>query len=399
VTERLRAEEALRESEEHLRQSQKIEAVGRLAGGVAHDFNNLLTAILGYSQLLRSSLRPEDPRHHSAEEIQRAAERAAGLTRQLLAFSRKQVLEPKVVSLNGVVVDMLEMLRRLIGEHIELVTVLAPDLGQVRADPSQVEQVILNLALNARDAMPEGGRLVIATAEMEHHEDSPADHEGLDAGRYVTLSVQDSGVGMDEETRQRIFEPFFTTKEVGKGTGLGLATVYGIVKQSGGYIWVESEPGTGARFTISLPRVDAEVPLDGPAPPQGANGRETILLVEDEERVRTLVSAVLARRGYHVIEASHGAQAIDEASRLPGPLHLLIADVVMPGMSGRELAERLATVRPEMRVLYVSGYTDDAIVRHGVVGAGAAFLQKPFELDSLVGKVREVLDAGVADTA
>ncbi len=398
VTERRRAEEALRRSEEQLRQSQKIEAVGRLAGGVAHDFNNLLTAILGYSELLLHGLPAGDPRHRSAEEIQRAAQRAAGLTRQLLAFSRRQVLEPRVLDLNAVVAEMDQMLRRLIGEHIDLVTVRGADLDRVRADPGQIEQVILNLALNARDAMPEGGKLVIETGNVELAEDAAHGQETLPAGRYVMLAVSDTGAGMDEPTRARLFEPFFTTKEMGKGTGLGLATVYGIVKQSGGYIWVYSESGRGTTFKIYLPRVEgeAEAPATSAAHARRGGG-ETLLLVEDEERVRTLMSGVLARRGYCVLEARHGHEALEAAARSPAPIDLLVTDVVMPGMSGRELAERLQASQPRMRVLYVSGYTDDAIVHHGVLEAGAAFLQKPFDLESLAGKVREVLDATVRE--
>jgi PAS domain S-box-containing protein len=383
-----------RNLEQQLRQSQKMEAVGRLAGGVAHDFNNLLTVIKGYSELMLEQTIPGGPLRAEVEEVKNAADRAASLTRQLLAFSRQQLLAPKILDLNAAVRNMEQMLRRLLGEDIELSTVLGEKLGQVKADPGQIEQVIMNLSVNSRDAMSRGGKLTIETANAVLDESYMREHGGVKPGRYVMLAVSDTGAGMDEETRSRVFEPFFTTKEMGKGTGLGLSTVYGIVKQSEGYIWVYSEAGLGTSFKVYLPRVDesAEDSQKMAALGTGDRGSETILLVEDEDGVRALVKQVLSRQGYTVIETRHGPEALAESERHSGPIPLLLTDVVLPQMSGRELAERLKVLRPDIRVLYMSGYTDDAILRHGVIGQETAFLQKPFTTASLTRKVREVLD-------
>ena len=383
-----------RHLEEQFRQSQKMEAVGQLAGGIAHDFNNLLTAILGNTQLLLRELPPGDSMHGDVEEIRKASERAASLTRQLLAYSRRQMLQPEVLDLNVVMAEMDKMLRRLIGEHIDLVAVFAPDLGRVRADPNQIEQVIVNLAVNARDAMPDGGKLTIATANVDLDETFAQAHLGSVPGSYAMLSVTDTGVGMDATVRAHLFEPFFTTKEVGKGTGLGLATVYGIVKQSGGYISVSSEPGHGSSFKIYLPRIatpaepPAGAPKGGPAP-----GSETVLVVEDEPAVLTLSRRALESQGYVVLAASDADAALRVVERHGGMIHLLLTDVVMPGLSGRELADRLSAQRPGIRVLYMSGYPGDAVVQHGTLPLGSAFLQKPFSPDGLARKVRDVLDA------
>src|SRR5436309_3153503 len=375
-------------------QSQKMEAVGRLAGGIAHDFNNLLTVITSYSDLLLEDLAPGDAKRDDVEQVRKAADGAAALTRQLLAFSRQQVLEPRVVSLSAVVSGVQKILRRVIGEDIELAITLAPDLGAVRADVGQLEQVLMNLAVNARDAMPTGGRLTIETANVEHDPDYARDQEAAAVRRFAMLAVSDTGCGMDEATKARIFEPFFTTKEPGKGTGLGLATVYGIVQQAGGFIWVYSEPDQGTTFKIYLPQVEA--PLEGravgAAPGDLPRGTETILLVEDAAAVRAVTRQVLERQGYTVLEAAHGAAALQTAAGHPGPIHLLLTDVVMPVLSGRQLADQLARLRPDAKVLYASGYTDDAVVRHGVLEAGISYLQKPFTADSLARKVREVLD-------
>src|SRR5438128_5165524 len=385
---------AQRQLEEQLRQSQKMEAVGQLAGGIAHDFNNLLTAILGSTQLLLHNTPAGDARREDAEEIRHAGLRAAELTRQLLAFSRRQVLAPKVLDVNAVVANMDRMLRRLLGEDVELATSRDPAAGTVNADPGQLEQVLLNLAVNARDAMPGGGRLSIGTTRVTLHEEHVERRHRMPAGDYVCLAVADTGVGMDEMTQAHLFEPFFTTKEVGKGTGLGLATVYGIVKQSGGYIWVYSEAGHGTTVKIYLPRVPgvAESPVPAPEPQQVRGGDETVLLVEDAAPVRTLARRSLEARGYRVLEAADGPSALQLSARHLDGIDILVTDVVMPGMSGRELAERLAPERPSMKVLYTSGYTDDAMVRQGVLSAGVAFLQKPFVPDTLARKVREVLD-------
>ena len=384
-----------RRLEEQFRQAQKMEAVGMLAGGVAHDFNNLLTVIMSYSDLLLDDLESTDPRRADLEEIRKAAAGAAGLTRQLLAFSRQQVLEPQVLDLNAVVTGAGNMLQRLIGDDVGLVTVLAPDLGAVKADPGQLEQVIMNLAVNARDAMPEGGKITVETGNVDLDATYTAEHTPVSPGPYVLISVSDTGDGMDEETKRRIFEPFFTTKEKGKGTGLGLSTVYGIVKQSGGFIWLYSEPGHGTTFKIYLPRVDeqAEAEQRVTATPQSVHGTETVLLAEDAGSLRAVARQILQRNGYTVLEAADGKSALDEAAGHEGPIHLLITDVIMPEMSGRQLAERLKDRRPELKVLFVSGYADDAIVRHGILEPGIAFLQKPFSPESLARKVREVLDS------
>ena len=378
--------------EEQFRQAQKMEAVGRLAGGVAHDFNNMLTVITSYSTLLLDDMDPTDARREDLEEIRKAAAGAAGLTRQLLAFSRQQVLELRVLDLNEIVGGAGKMLQRLIGEDIALVTVLAPDLGSVKADPGQIEQVIMNLAVNARDAMPDGGKLTIETSNVELGEAYTLEHRPVSPGAYVLLSVSDAGTGMDEATKAHLFEPFFTTKEKGRGTGLGLATVYGIVKQSGGFVWVYSEPGHGTTLKIYLPRVN-EAPPDLPhgRSPEALHGTETILLAEDSAGVRAVAREVLQRNGYAVIQASDGRAALELAAAHSGPIHLLVTDVIMPGMSGRQLADRLRDERPELKVLFVSGYTDDAIIRHGILEPGIAFLQKPFTPDALARKVREVL--------
>ncbi|MGH7322281.1 MAG: response regulator [Candidatus Rokuibacteriota bacterium] len=381
--------------EEQLRQSQKMEAIGRLAGGVAHDFNNLLTVITGRSELLRRRLKADDPLVRHVDLIQKIAERAATLTQQLLAFSRKQMLQPKILDLNAVVAGMEKMLRRLIGEDIDLVTTPAPGLGRIQADPGQIEQVILNLAVNARDAMPDGGRLNLETGNVDLDDVFVRHHRGARPGRYVMLAVTDTGAGMDADTQAHLFEPFFTTKGVGKGTGLGLAMVYGIVKQSGGYIVVASEPGRGARFEIYLPRVEGVAASDpgGRVLAELPRGHETILLVEDQEEVRDLARDILQMSGYTVLEAHHGGEAREVCARHTGPIHLLLTDVVMPHMSGRELADRLAVDHPGLKVLYMSGYADNAIVHHGVLDSATAFIQKPFSPDDLARKAREVLDA------
>ena len=389
-----RAYDELAATQGQLEQAQKMDAIGRLAGGVAHDFNNLLTVILGRTDMLLEPMPPEHPMRRGIELIRRTAGRAAELTRQLLAFSRKQVLEPVVLDLNAVAIEMKDMLGRLIGEDVALLTTPSPGLGRVKADRGQIEQVLMNLAVNARDAMPQGGRLIVETAEVELDEEYARRHVGARPGPHVMLAVSDTGTGIPREIQSQIFEPFFTTKEPGKGTGLGLATVYGIVKQSGGYIEVESEPGRGTTFRIYLPRFDAPTAVGdrGPRPAVAAGGTETILLVEDEEGVRELARDILRANGYTVLEARNGAEALLISERHQGPLDLLLTDVVMPRMSGRELAERLAPLRPDLSVLYMSGYTDDAVIRHGVLGAGTAFLQKPFTPAVLVQRVRETLD-------
>ena len=372
--------------------AQKMEAVGRLAAGVAHDFNNLLTIINGHCGLMLKQLPSDNPARESFTDIKDAGERAAALTRQLLAFSRQQVRTSTVLDLNALVADSIKMLRRLIGEDIELVFDPVPDLGLVCADPGQIEQVLMNLAVNSRDAMPKGGKLSIEISNFQADESFAASHYPMPSGAYVKLVVSDNGCGMDAKTQSRIFEPFFTTKEPGKGTGLGLATVYGIVKQNGGYIWVHSELGKGTTFKIYLPVVVGTAEATE-ALGNKASGSETVLLVEDELKVRSLARRMLESEGYKVLEASGGMEALLVASQHKGPIHMLLTDVVMPVMTGRELAQRLAKLRPQMKILYMSGYTDDTIMRHGVTEAGVAFLQKPFAPEVLARKVRVVLDA------
>ena len=381
--------------EDQLRQAQKMEAVGQLAGGVAHDFNNLLTVIQGYGGILLSSLGPDDPSRELIGEMTRAGERAAGLTRQLLTFSRQSVLAPRVLDLNAVVLDLEKMLRRVIGEDIDLSTDLQAGLGRVKADQGQIEQVLMNLAVNARDAMPTGGKLTIETRNIELDETFAGLHGGIRPGPYVFLAVSDDGCGMSPEVRARIYEPFFTTKEKGKGTGLGLATVHGIVQQTGGHIQVYSEPGLGSSFKVYLPCV--EEPTSSAKSRSGIltapRGTETVLLAEDEDALRSLGRFVLQGAGYRVLEASDGKEALAVAAQHEGPIHLLASDVVMPELGGRQLAERLRALRPEMKTLFLSGYTDDAVVRHGVMHETVHFLQKPFSPLGLARKVREVLDA------
>jgi len=380
--------------EAQFRQAQKMEAIGRLAGGVAHDFNNLLTAIGGYATLAGDALPGDSPGRSDLEEIQKAAQRATSLTHQLLAFARKQIIEPRVFSLNDLILDMDKLLRRLIGEDIDLATRPARDLGLVQADPSQIEQVIMNLAINARDAMPMGGKLTIETGNIELDETYALARAEVQPGSYVLLALSDTGHGMDAQTIAHLFEPFFTTKEPGKGTGLGLATVYGIVKQSDGHISIYSEPGYGATFKIYLPRVGAKVSAAEPRQESGdaLRGSETVLLVEDEDAVRVLALRVLRSHGYKVLEARDGDEALRISEQHQGPIELLVTDVVMPRISGRELAVRLALARPELRVLYVSGYTDNAITHHGVLDPETLFLQKPFTPKVLARKVRAALD-------
>ena len=382
-----------RQLEEQFRQAQKMEAVGRLAGGVAHDFNNLLMVINGYTEVLLEQLEQGSGMHQKVQSIQQAADRAATLTRQLLAFSRKQLLELKVVDVNTVIQDMERLLRPLIGENIELVTRLSPDAGRTRADAGQLEQVIMNLVVNAKDAMPEGGKITLqsssVTVRKNFHE-----QRFILPGPYVVISVSDTGHGMDKETQSRIFEPFFTTKEKGKGTGLGLSTVYGIVKQSNGYVYTQSEIGSGTTFYIYLPRVEDSAEGASPAKSQDSEkgGCETILLVEDEASVRELVRETLAMRGYRILEAENGESGLRVAENYPERIDILVTDVVMPGMGGRELARKLLLARPGIGVLYLSGYTEDAVVHPGALGTSAAFLQKPFTLQSLAKKVRDVLN-------
>jgi two-component system cell cycle sensor histidine kinase/response regulator CckA len=394
ISERKRSEEEKRRLQEQLVQAQKMEAVGQLAGGIAHDFNNLLTAITGYSELLLGELPPEDLRRGHAEEIRKAGERAASLTQQLLAFSRRQVLEPKVLDVNTVVSDIERMLRRLIGEHIELKTNKAEDLWKVRADPGQIEQALLNLILNARDAMPDGGTLTIETANADLDESFSRSHVPTQPGAYVCVSVSDTGMGIRDEVKARLFEPFFTTKERGKGTGLGLSTTYGIIKQSGGYLWCDSEVGRGATFRVFLPRVEEPVSetLERKVLPPLHPGNETVLLVEDEPEVRALVQRILKTQGYTVVTAANPDEALAVSREFKGVIQILVTDVVMPGMSGPQLADRLIPTRPDMRVLFVSGYTDDAMAPHGILEPGKAFLQKPFTPSALARKIREVLD-------
>jgi PAS domain S-box-containing protein len=379
--------------EAQFRQAQKMEAVGQLAGGVAHDFNNLLTVILGYSSFVIESFAPQDPRRADMEEVILAGERAVALTGQLLAFSRKQVLQPSIVDLNSLVTGVRQLLSRLIGEHVELVSVLAPDLDAVRADAGQLEQVLMNLAVNARDAMPSGGRLAIETANVELDQSFMRDVL-IHPGPYVMLAVSDTGIGMSEETKRRLFEPFFTTKEQGKGTGLGLATVYGIVKQSGGYIWVYSEAGKGTAFKVYLPRANrgGEVHQRTTTAEAVTPATETVLIVEDEDAVRVLTRRILEKAGYQVFDAQNAQQAEALFEQHRELVHVLVTDVVMPGGSGPQLFTRLAQLCPRLKVLYVSGYTDDTIVHHGQLDPDVELLQKPFTADALNRRIRKVLD-------
>ncbi len=379
--------------EEQLRQSQKMEAIGRLAGGIAHDFNNLLTAITGYADSLVSGLKADGSLGRSAREIRKAAERAASLTSQLLAFSRKQVLQPKLLAFGAVIAGMEEMLRRFMGEDIELITIIPPELWSVKADRGQIEQVIMNLAVNARDAMPLGGRLIIEASNAELDATYAQLHVAVKPGPYVLLAVSDTGTGMTDEVKAHLFEPFFTTKGEGKGTGLGLATVYGIVKQSEGHIWVYSEHGRGTTFKVYLPRAEGVVEVSAPSPPAMPCpfGHETILLVEDDELVRDMICDGLQRNGYNVLNASQGTDALKICGTFAGPIDLLLTDVVMPGMNGRELAERVTEAHPDIRTLFMSGYTDRGIVHNGVLDPETDFLQKPFNMDMLTRKVREIL--------
>ena len=397
MEERRATEEALRKSEEELRHSQKMEAVGRLAGGVAHDFNNLLTAIIGYAELIATRATSNTLAKQNAELIRKAGEQAATLTRQLLAFSRKQILQPKVIDLNELVVEMEKLLRRVIGERFDLQSHPDAEIGRVKADPSQIEQVVLNLGVNARDAMPRGGKLIIRTQNVRLERTEAAQlSASLRPGDYVMLSVTDTGAGMDEETMSHIFEPFFTTKGPGKGTGLGLATVYGIVRQTGGGISVESEPGKGSIFRIYLPQVSAPVDFTRslPAPVEKSDNFETVLVVEDEEIVRELVCEVLEEQGYNVICAPDGVEALSVAGKFDGMIHLLVTDVIMPHMNGHELAVKLSALRPDMKVLYVSGYSDNDIGDHGVLDPRYELLQKPFTPQTLARKIRDVIREG-----
>jgi two-component system cell cycle sensor histidine kinase/response regulator CckA len=384
-----------RRLEDQLRQWQKMEAIGRLAGGLAHDFNNLLTVISGYSELLLHKVALQAAERAGVEEIQKAAERGGALTRQLLAFSRRQPLEPRIIDINELVVNMEKMLRRLIGEDIQLATVPGNEVGKVKTDPGQLEQVIMNIVVNGRDAMPQGGKLTIETCNFELDEEPARAHPGFRPGPYVLLAITDTGSGMDAETKSHLFEPFFTTKDPGKGTGLGLATAYGIVTQSGGSVSVYSEPHRGTTVKIYLPRVEEAIAEEQPELESAATllGSETVLLVEDEARVRKLICEVLTMKGYQVLECTRAEEAVRLFDGHGPSIDLVIADVVMPEMSGPELVRRLAVQRPELRVLFISGYPDEAVIHHGILTSGAAFLQKPFLPDALARKVREILDA------
>jgi PAS domain S-box-containing protein len=392
TSDRKRAEEQREKLEQQLRQAQKMEAIGRLAGGIAHDFNNLLMVILSYTEMLQDSLPAHDTLRTNTREIMKAADRAASLTRQMLAFSRKQILSPVVLNLNAVINETAKMLRRLIGEDIEFRVNAAESLWAIEADSDQIGQVLMNLCVNARDAMPQGGTLTIATENITVEEKSIGGHPNVPPGDYVRLSVTDTGTGISKEIQEHIFDPFFTTKEVGKGTGLGLAMVYGIVKQSGGYVWVYSELGQGACFTVSLPRVKVAVAAGMSAKTEARPpGTETILVAEDEEALREAMCGYLRSLGYTVFAAGSGQQALAVASQQEGSIDLLVTDLVMPGMSGRELAQMLGSLRLDLKTIYMSGYADEAVLRHGIPELGAAFLQKPFNLGTLARKVRDTL--------
>jgi two-component system cell cycle sensor histidine kinase/response regulator CckA len=384
-----------RNLEEQFRQSQKMDAVGRLAGGIAHDFNNLLTVIRLNTEIIMDGFDPTDPRSEDVKQIRSAAERASGLTRQLLAFSRKQILQPRVLDMNSVVGNVEPMLRRLIGEDITISTTSSAR-GYIVADPGQLEQVLMNLVVNARDAMPQGGQITIETRSVELDEHYTSEHAPVIAGRYVMLAVGDNGIGMSRDTREHAFDPFFTTKEAGKGTGLGLATVYGIVKQSGGYVWIYSEPELGTTLKLYFPEVSSSAAFTASEPrtasSETSRGSETILLVEDEEAVRNLTSRILKKQGYRVMAAQHGREAMEMAAKEEGWIDLVLTDVVMPGMNGRGLVERLTGIRPRIKSLYMSGYTDDDIIRRGFIEPSKSFLQKPFTSDALLQTVRKVLD-------
>jgi signal transduction histidine kinase len=395
IAEQLKTEKALQRSQEQLHHAQRLEAIGRLAGGIAHDFNNLLSVVLGYSISIASELPENSSVRADVEEIRRAGERAAELTHQLLAFGRQQVLEPKVLDLNDVMLHVDRMIRRILGEDIELVTIPATPLWKIKVDPGQIEQVILNLVINARDAMPEGGRLTIETGNAIFDEDYSQVNLGAAPGAHVVLSVTDTGTGMDRDTQAKIFEPFFTTKEKGKGTGLGLSTVFGIVKQSGGHIWVYSEPGKGTTFKVCFPRTaepgDSIIPAED-IPMPTPRGTETILLVEDDAQLRALARTILVRQGYQVLDAPTPTEALALCAGFARDIALLVTDVVMPQMNGRELARKVVEMRPGIKVLYMSGYTDNAIVHNGILDAGVAFLQKPITPVVFARKVRHVLD-------
>jgi two-component system, cell cycle sensor histidine kinase and response regulator CckA len=376
-------------------QARKMEAIGVLAGGVAHDFNNLLNVIIGYCELVLDNLTEDDPNRNDIIQVSQAGQRAKSLTSQLLAFSRKQILQPAILDLNDSIASMGPMLSRLIPESIDFVITTQPGLGLIYADPGQMQQILMNFVINARDAMPQGGKLTIETENVNHDEEYALSHPAVKVGSYVMLAISDNGVGMDETTQAHLFEPFFTTKERGRGTGLGLSTVYGIVKQSNGFIWVYSEPGKGTTFKIYFPQAEGEIAkvTEETKSEPGLRGFETVLVAEDEASVRTLTCRILRERGYTILVASNGKEALDIAQKYSGEIHLALTDVVMPEMGGKELVSKLASIRPGIKALYASGYTDNAIVHHGVLDSDVAFLQKPFTVESLARKVREVIDA------